>query len=313
MSYEVLLATRGNPAALITCESMDDVIEQVETYQAAQAALGKATEHGEWAGGDVWKDGKHLGRIAWSDDAGYHTLPGVKGPLFDLYGHYEVLLAARGNPDIGQDPDALPYGAPPDRLVSVHLLSQAKQVVRQFIEGEGLGFSQWAGGDVWKNGEHQGVIAYNGRLQPGEKGWLVRDGDYVYGRATQRRAGAATDTFENVLRSFSTDDWKQVLAVLPEMEKTLRAALAPSRVVVTMEDGQVQGVAGDGTLQALIVDFDSEEPDPAFQVPQEAGGTARAGMWVASGMSDKARVDALFALYEEGLRDACEASSTPTP
>lgn len=301
MSYKVLLATRGNmehgqdphrpPAyakrdALITCESLDDAIEQVKAAQEAQARTGDETEHGLWAGGDVWKDGQHLGRIAWTNDAGYHLRTGDKGPLFDLYGHrYEVLLAARGNPDIGQNPEEPPFGAAPDRLVSFHELSQVQQAVRQFIEDEGLGGSQWAGGDVWKDGEHQGVVAYNGRYLPGEKGWLVRDGDYVYGKSRQHRAGTPTDTFEGVLCSLSKEDWDNVLAVYPSVAETLQSALAtaspeaaPVQVSLVIQGGLVQNVIASRDVEATLVDYDTEGADPGelLDVPQTDGGKVEA-------------------------------------
>lgn len=148
-----------------------------------------------------------------------------------------LLLAARGNPDHGQDPEQPPFGVPGDRLLDCsdgwnpaepgHVASRH---VREFIDQYGLGGGNWVGGDVWENGKHIGSVAYNGRFIPGHQGPLVREGDFVFAKplATSPPANEA-EGWEDVLLSAveaSTDaDWDHVFTLRPDLADRLRAVL----------------------------------------------------------------------------------------
>ncbi len=77
---------------------------------------------------------------------------------------YLLLLAARGNPDHGQDPDMPPWGVPGDRIARVGSMESAAGAVRAYIRTHDLGCGNWVGGDVWHAGAWKGKFSYNGRF-----------------------------------------------------------------------------------------------------------------------------------------------------
>ncbi|MFA6230943.1 MAG: hypothetical protein WC617_12355 [Rhodanobacter sp.] len=150
--------------------------------------------------------------------------------------HQEVflLLAARGNPDLGQNPDEIPYGTlAADQLVQCSM-DKAGEVTRKFCEDNGLGGGNWVGGDIWENGEHIGHVAYNGRFFPGEKGPLVRDGKFVFlagpmNEPSNTRLASkpedGTGVLLSVVETWTDDDWYHVLSLRPDLADRLRAVL----------------------------------------------------------------------------------------
>lgn len=83
-------------------------------------------------------------------------------PLSTLY---VVVLANRGNPDHGQDPDQPLPGTDPDHERTVATLDQASLVCRTYIEANDLGAGNWAGGEIRRlDGTMVGRVAYNGRV-----------------------------------------------------------------------------------------------------------------------------------------------------
>jgi hypothetical protein len=85
----------------------------------------------------------------------------------------QVFLSTCGNPDRHQDPGRPFYGAPTPAWVDVLSFTDASRCCREFIDGNGLGAGNWAGGDV-RNKETGEVIAhvsYNGRVWRGPQPW----------------------------------------------------------------------------------------------------------------------------------------------
>lgn len=81
---------------------------------------------------------------------------------------YKVELKSCGNPDKGQDPFAPLWGAG-THIVPVETIEEAQEVVRDYIEMNGLGGGNWAGGKVWtEDDQYLGYISYNGRFWEGE-------------------------------------------------------------------------------------------------------------------------------------------------
>lgn len=150
-----------------------------------------------------------------------------------------LLLAARGNPDHGQDPDQPPFGVPRDALVDVPIgpgnpLNPARRLVEAFCDEHGLGGGNWVGGDLWADGVHMGHLSYNGRFHQREPGPLVRNGVFVFGNALAGtpRPTAPTDMAEGWLdvllssvEASTDDDWYQVLSIRPDLAERLRAVL----------------------------------------------------------------------------------------
>jgi len=116
-----------------------------------------------------------------------------------------VLLAARGNPDKGQNPNQVPYGAPADTLAAVTTMQQAAAAVRAYIESTEIGGGNWVGGDVWLEGVHQGHYAFNANFIACRPAPLVRTGAFVY---SATRLGPTSDPVERMaesLRQFLRD------------------------------------------------------------------------------------------------------------
>jgi hypothetical protein len=96
-----------------------------------------------------WLD-KHLGRSV--EDPGYfEPLPA---------GTLTVELAAVGNPDFGE-PARIGV---PRRRATVGSLQEASAVVRQYINQNGLGSGNWAGGTVRQGKRPVARVSYNGRV-----------------------------------------------------------------------------------------------------------------------------------------------------
>lgn len=78
-----------------------------------------------------------------------------------------VLLASRGNPDLGQDPDEPVYGCDTDRLFGNKdaTMEILKAACSDFIRRNNLGYSQWAGGTVYQDGKPVGRFHFNGRYK----------------------------------------------------------------------------------------------------------------------------------------------------
>lgn len=152
-----------------------------------------------------------------------------------------LLLASRGNPDHGQDPDQPPFGAPDDQLVVVPggwdnpdtALAAARKLAEAFRDDYGLGGGNWVGGDLWANGAHQGHLSYNGRFHPGEAGPLVRDGEFVFGDlpAARRpttpadRAEGWKDLLLAAVEASTDEDWYHVFAIRPDLADRLRTVM----------------------------------------------------------------------------------------
>jgi hypothetical protein len=75
-----------------------------------------------------------------------------------------VLLASVGNPDKGQDPNAPYMFCEDDCVEEITTLEQASKLCADFIERNGLGCGNWAGGKVVDSvGNVIAHISYNGR------------------------------------------------------------------------------------------------------------------------------------------------------
>ena len=155
---------------------------------------------------------------------------------------WQLLLAARGNPDYGQDPNRPPFGVPDEYLVQREVQASPEAVarsfavqVRAFCERYGLGDGNWVGGDIWKDGQHLGRISFNGRFFAGEQAPLVRDGEFAYGKSQPLSAPmpaestATTEGWRDVLLSAieasSDEDWADVFALRPDLADRLRSVL----------------------------------------------------------------------------------------
>ena len=76
-----------------------------------------------------------------------------------------VLLASRGNPDHGQDPNRPVPGCPADFWTYAASWSDARMQVLAYIHNHDLGGGNWAGGPVVDaKGNRIGYISYNGRI-----------------------------------------------------------------------------------------------------------------------------------------------------
>ncbi len=83
---------------------------------------------------------------------------------------YRVLLANRGNPDHGQDPDKPLPGAPADAFQPVKDLVEASVVCQRYIAVHSLGAGNWEGGRVNDtHGAYVARVAYNGRVFAAER------------------------------------------------------------------------------------------------------------------------------------------------
>ena len=80
-------------------------------------------------------------------------------------GSYRVLLANRGNPDYGQDPDKPLPGSPADSYAPATSWAEASALCRRYINEHALGGGNWAGGRVEDGqGAYVARVAYNGRV-----------------------------------------------------------------------------------------------------------------------------------------------------
>lgn len=94
----------------------------------------------------------------------YYHKPEIDGPALSEARRLMVTLDTVGNPDRGQDPEASLYGL--DRVM-VHVTSfeEASALCRAYIEENGLGGGNWAGGQVFdERGSEVARISYNGRV-----------------------------------------------------------------------------------------------------------------------------------------------------
>lgn len=137
------------------------------------------TDHAEEQCADAYKDDANFD-IVWvvqtaDVDAAYadywFTENEDTAMVIDSTKRYLVLLAARGNPDVQQDPDRPPFGCPEDQLVFVGSIEKAQTAVREYIARWNIGGGQWVGGDVQdgKTLAHVGMVHYNGRYAEGEQ------------------------------------------------------------------------------------------------------------------------------------------------
>lgn len=76
----------------------------------------------------------------------------------------KVILASRGNPDMGQDSDKPYMYCEPDKEVEVESFAEASKACRKFIRDNELGYGNWSGGSVFLNGKHVAYVSYNGRV-----------------------------------------------------------------------------------------------------------------------------------------------------
>lgn len=191
-------------------------------------------------------------------------------PRHEVY----VLLAARGNPDHGQDPDQPPFGVPDDQLVDCSQLlrpsmvyaeasiAEASKRVRAFIEEHGLGGGNWVGGDVWANGKHLGHVAYNGRFFSDEQGPLVRHGEFVFANPSAKpsqpspanKVDGRIDRLLSSVDSSTDEDWYHVFALRPDLADRMRAALnrlAPEDAATSSSGPSMLGHGQQGLVAAL--------------------------------------------------------------
>ena len=85
---------------------------------------------------------------------------------------YKVTLSACGNIDIGEDPyDNIVKGVRvKSKTVHCGSIEECQQVVRDYIEENWLGGSNWTGGNVFYRDKQVGYISYNGKYwQKGSK------------------------------------------------------------------------------------------------------------------------------------------------
>lgn len=84
-----------------------------------------------------------------------------------------VELSSVGNPDFGQNPNEILWGAEPNRMVEVKTFEDASFECMKFINDNDLGSGNWSGGDLLNDhGARIGYVSYNGRV------WnLGKDGD----------------------------------------------------------------------------------------------------------------------------------------
>lgn len=96
----------------------------------------------------------------------------------------KVKLAAVPNPDFSPD---VPKGSLeiPEQWVEVRSLAHASQVCRQYIESNGLGGGNWAGGAITHDdGRPIASVSYNGRVWSAQTGKeIILDvAAYLYAR-----------------------------------------------------------------------------------------------------------------------------------
>lgn len=83
----------------------------------------------------------------------------------------QVLLADRGNPDYGQDPNA-PVSGKADAWVPVESLMHASKTCREYIDSNNLGGGNWTGGQVKDSaGNVVARVSYNGRIWSPDGRW----------------------------------------------------------------------------------------------------------------------------------------------
>lgn len=62
----------------------------------------------------------------------------------------------------------------PEERAEVEDLQEAQKVCREYINRTGIGGGNWAGGEVWEDGEKIAYISYNGRVWTPENDWTKR-------------------------------------------------------------------------------------------------------------------------------------------
>lgn len=78
-------------------------------------------------------------------------------------GKYTVTLASVGDPDHGQDPDKCVPGVG-SITAYVNSMAEASRACRTYIDGNGLGGGNWAGGAIELDGKAVANVSYNGRV-----------------------------------------------------------------------------------------------------------------------------------------------------
>lgn len=76
-----------------------------------------------------------------------------------------VILSAQGNIDHGRDPDEPICEG---RVVAVATSAMASRACQEFIAANYLGSGEWAGGQIYKDGQQIAEVAYNGRVLDGQ-------------------------------------------------------------------------------------------------------------------------------------------------
>lgn len=136
-----------------------------------------------------------------------------------------VLVANRGNPDHGQDPDKPVWGLPEDEQVPVFDFEHASAVCQSYIAEHSLGGSSWAGGDVKDlAGNTVARVSYNGRV-------------FAPDRSASTLLQEATDLRTYSAPTVHAEAAQEVKSAAPEAVKE-RAAVP---IVFIRQDGLVTG------------------------------------------------------------------------
>ena len=76
-----------------------------------------------------------------------------------------LLLANRGNPDHGDNPERVAPGCPADETVEVKDFAAASAACRRYIDAINIGSGEWAGGQITNDaGEAIARVSFNGRV-----------------------------------------------------------------------------------------------------------------------------------------------------
>jgi hypothetical protein len=76
---------------------------------------------------------------------------------------YQVKPKIFGNPDRGQNPNAMPYGVK-TKTFTAEKLESLRHQIRGWMEDNGLGSGNWGTAKVFKDNELYGYMSYNGRV-----------------------------------------------------------------------------------------------------------------------------------------------------
>ena len=74
---------------------------------------------------------------------------------------YQIVLASCGNPDRGQNPNE---SISPTKIVVVNSIEECQVVVSKYVDDYDLGAGNYAGGQVYQDGDYIGRVSYNGRF-----------------------------------------------------------------------------------------------------------------------------------------------------